>query len=382
MSGMTTQSPQNKIRVCFVFDLWRGRAGAELQLALLLRHIDRNRIEPFVLILHGDEESIPEPPDCPIYCLKMKRLDSFSSFGKAWELRRFFKQNHIEIVQALTIDNPLLVFVAGVGRWSGVKKVFGFRVDIGFWMTSWQAQTGRFAHRFLVHKVIVNAEACKQAIIKQERARPNNIFLVPNLIETKLFAKISTWTAASAHVPRRVGIVGNFKPIKGTDIFIDAAKIVLETHPDVLFELAGSGDESGRYQARVEHLGIAQNVRLLGSLSNIPSFLSTLDVAVLSSRSEGLPNAVMEYMAAGRPCVVTDVGGCNELIQHEKNGLLVPPKDPVTLADAIVHLLNHPDRAEQFATAAREDVAKYEADTLANRWCEIYENIFEPKSSK
>ena len=371
---MTVQSPQN-IRVCFVFDFWRGRAGAELQLAILLRHIDRNRIEPFVLLLHGDDKSIPELPDCPVFCLKMGWLRSFSTFAKVQELRQFFRQNKIDIIQGLGIDNSLLTFVALVGKWSGVKKVFGLRVDIGFWVTPWQARTGKFAHRFLIDKVIANAEACKKSIIKQENARPENIFVVPNLIELERFANIPTWTDTNAHIPRRIGIVGNLKPVKGTDIFINAAKIVLETNSNVQFELAGTGDEE-TYQSQIEQLGIVQNVRLLGSLSDIPAFLSTLDVAVLSSRSEGLPNAIMEYMAAGRPCVVTDVGGCSELIQHKRNGLLVPSENPSALAEGIVALLNHPDRAELFATVARKDISeKYEASVLANCWCEIYENV-------
>jgi len=372
---MSTSDSPNKIRVCFVFDCWCGRAGAELQLSLLLRHVDRKRIEPFVLTLNGSQQSIPESPDCLLYCLQMKRLRSISVFSKALELRRFFKQNKIDIVQAVIIDNPSLAFVASVGKWSGVKKIFGFRVDIGFWMTPWQAFTGKFAQRFLVDKVIANAEACKTSVIEQENARPENIVVVPNLIETERFADIPVWIAANANMPRRIGMVGNLKPVKGTDVFIDAVKIVLEKYPGVQFELAGTGDEE-LYQSQIEQLGIAQNVRLLGSLSDIPAFLSTLDITVLASRSEGLPNALMEYMAAGRPCVVTDVGGCSELVRHEQNGLLVPPESASALAEGIVGLLDHPDRAEQFAATARNDVSeKYEASVLADRWCDIYEDV-------
>ena len=372
---MTLETSHNKIHVCFVFDFWRGRAGAELQLALLLRHIDRSKIEPFVLILHGDDAQILELPDCPVHCLQMGWLRSFSTVAKTRELRQFFKRNKIDIIQALTLDNSLLTFVAGIGKMSGVKKVFGFRVDIGFWMTPGQARAGKFAHRFLVDKVIANAEACKQSVIEQENARPENIFVVPNLIETECFANIPTWTAANAHHSRRIGIVGNLKAVKGTDVFIDAAKIVLKKHPDVQFELAGTGNTE-QYQSQIEQLDITSNVRLLGSLSDVPAFLSTLDVAVLSSRSEGLPNAIMEYMAAGRPCVVTDVGGCGELIQHERNGLLVPSENPAALAEGIVELLDHTDKAAQFAAVARKDISeKYEAAVVANQWCEIYDNV-------
>ena len=377
---MAVRNPHDKIRVCFVFDFWRGRAGAELQLSLLLRHIDRRKIEPFVLTLHGDDQAIPELPDCPVYCLKMGWLRSFSALGKAWELHRFFKQNKIDIIQAWGVDNPLLMFTAAVGRGSGVKKVFGVRVDIGFWVTPGQARAGQLAQRFLIDKVIANAEACKRALIEQENAQAENIFVVPNLLETARFANIPLWTAANANTPRRIGIVGNLKPVKGTDIFIDAAKNVLERHPEVQFELAGGGETGGNaegYQSQIDQLGIAQNVRLLGVLSDIPAFLSTLDIAVLSSRSEGLPNALMEYMAAGRPCVVTDVGGCCELIQQEHNGLLIPPESPAALAEGIADLLEHPDRAEQFAAAARREISeKYEATVTANRWSEIYERCF------
>ena len=377
MPDVSTPRPPTKIRICFVFDFWRGRAGAELQLALLLRYIDRDKFEPFVLTLRGDNQSIPELPDCPVHCLEMGWLRSFSTFTKALELRRFFTKNKIDIIQALTIDNPSLIFVAGVGKWSGVKKVFGFRVDIGFWMTPGQARAGKFAHRYFVDKIIVNAEACKRSIIEQENAKPENIYVIPNLIETKRFEKISTWTKEKAHSPRRIGIVSNLKPVKGTDIFLEAAKIVLKTYPHVLFELAGTG-KTEQYQSQIRKLGIAQDARILGSLSDVPTFLSTLDIAVLSSRSEGLPNAIMEYMAAGRPCVVTDVGGCCELIHHEHNGLLVPSENPAALAEGIVYLLDHPEQAEQFAAAARKDVSeKYEASLLANRWCEIYEHAIQ-----
>jgi glycosyltransferase involved in cell wall biosynthesis len=377
---MSTKGSQKKIRVCFVFDFWRGRAGAELQLALLLRYIDRTRIEPFVLILHGNDEMIPELPDCPVYCLKMGWLRSLSSFTKIWELRRFFKRNKIDIIQALTIDNSLLAYVAAVGRVSGVKKILGFRVDLGFWANTSQDRIGKFAHQYLVNKVIANAEACKRSIIEREKVKPENVFVVPNLIETERFAHIPTWTPANAHNPRRVGIVGNLKPVKGTDIFIDASKFVNETYPAVLFALVGAriGSEASRqYQSQIRKLGTAQNVRLLGSLSDVPTFLSTLDIAVLSSRSEGLPNAIMEYMAAGRPCVVTDVGGCCELIEHERTGLLVPSENPLALARGIIRLLDHPEEAAQFAAAARKDVSeKYEATILVDRWHEIYESVF------
>jgi glycosyltransferase involved in cell wall biosynthesis len=224
--------------------------------------------------------------------------------------------------------------------------------------------------------VIANAEACKKIAVEKEKAKPENVIIIPNLIESQRFAHIPLWLAASANPQRRIGIVGNLKHIKGTDIFIDAAKIVLERFPDVHFELAGNDTSKGGYPKQIDELGISDHVHLLGSLSDVPAFLATLDIAVLASRTEGLPNAIMEYMAAGRPCITTDVGGCGELIHNEENGLLVPPENPAALAAAICDLLTDSAKAERFAAKARNDIAsRYEADVLANQWCEAYETM-------
>jgi L-malate glycosyltransferase len=85
----------------------------------------------------------------------------------------------------------------------------------------------------------------------------------------------------------------------------------------------------------------------------VPAFLGSLDVAVLCSRSEGMSNAILEYMAAGRPIVATLVGANSQLIENEQTGLLVPPGDPSRLAGAICRLLRDPGWAAQLGAAAR-----------------------------
>ena len=99
--------------------------------------------------------------------------------------------------------------------------------------------------------------------------------------------------------------------------------------------------------------GIEDHCTLQGSVSDIPALLAELDVAVLLSRSEGSSNALLEYMAAGRPIVATAVGGNVELIEHGVHGLLVPPEDPRSAADAVCRLLADRRLAADLAAAAR-----------------------------
>ncbi|MDR3109337.1 MAG: glycosyltransferase family 4 protein [Planctomycetaceae bacterium] len=367
---------KDKIRVCFIIDSF-GRAGTELQLLLLLKYLDRNRIEPYLVFSKEMSETARAvvPADVPILFLGIKRLCSVFTLKKEWEFRRFLKRERIDLIQAYFLDSTCFASIAG--KLSGVK-VFGARRDIGHWLTPRKVMVGKFLNRFFIDKILANADACKRAVVEQEGARPENVIVIPNGIEYERFASIPTWKPKNGNTPRRIGSVGNLKPVKGTDIFIDAAKIVLEKHPDVLFELAGNETISD-YREQIATLGIGENIRLAGSCDNVPKFLAAIDIAVLPSRAEGLSNGLLEYMAAGRPCIATDVGGNGELIEHERNGLLVPTENPQALADAICKLLSNQQQAETLATNARNDVqTKYNPINIANRFCEVCEQVINP----
>lgn len=358
---------EKKIRVCFVIDeLERG--GTESQLAMLIDHLDRTRCEPFLLLTKGHEKAreVAIAADCPVLCYDIKRFFSINLFKRAVEFRRFLKANKIDVIQTYFPDSTF--FAAIVGKLSGVPLILGSRRNIGHWMRPRDKWTAKLLNRFFIDKIVANAQACKNAVIEQENAKPENVVVIPNGIETARFETITTWTPATANNPLRIGAVGNIKPVKGTDLLIDAAKISLQKFPHLRFEIAGYGDFD-RYNKQIAECGIAAHFKLLGSLSDIPGFLSTLDIAVLPSRAEGLSNGLLEYMAAGRPIVATDVGGNGELIEHERNGYLVPPENPQALADAIEGLIEHPERAAGFAAEARNDVTdKYDADKIASQF--------------
>ena len=120
-----------------------------------------------------------------------------------------------------------------------------------------------------------------------------------------------------------------------------AGKLAAE-HPGAASEIAGEGESRESLQALIESLGLDGRVVLRGSVADVPAFLRSLNVAVLCSLSEGSPNAIMEYMAAGLPTVATDVGGIAELIEQDVTGLVVPSNDHQRLAAAIDRLLGDP----------------------------------------
>src|SRR6185369_13422025 len=142
----------------------------------------------------------------------------------------------------------------------------------------------------------------------------------------------------------------------GLDVFVEAAAQVVRDHADATFTIAGEGPEREALLRQAAGLGLGERFVLRGSVNDVPGFLADVDVAVLPSRAEGMSNAVLEYMAAGRAIVATTVGANPRLIEDGVHGLLVPPNDPTALAKAVHDLLDDADRACRLANTARRRV--------------------------
>ncbi|NQT13916.1 MAG: glycosyltransferase, partial [Planctomycetes bacterium] len=128
----------------------------------------------------------------------------------------------------------------------------------------------------------------------------------------------------------------------------------------------------------IETAGLGGRVELKGCVDDVASFLAELDVAVLTSHSEGLSNAILEYMAAGRPIVATAVGGNVELIEDEISGLLVPPGDPESVARAIDRLLRDPALGARLGAAARSRVVRRNSfDAVTRRHEAFFRHVFD-----
>jgi glycosyltransferase involved in cell wall biosynthesis len=170
-------------------------------------------------------------------------------------------------------------------------------------------------------------------------------------------------------------MVANLRSEKGLDVFIHAAAVLARSHPDVTFQVAGDGDTQPVRQW-IADCGIQDRFELKGSVTDIAAFLSTVDIAVLTSRSEGLSNAVLEYMAAGRPSVVTAVGANAELLEHGRHGLLVPPNDAEAVARAIGRLLDDPPLAARFGASARQRALReFSREAMIRRYERFYLNL-------
>jgi glycosyltransferase involved in cell wall biosynthesis len=181
---------------------------------------------------------------------------------------------------------------------------------------------------------------------------------------------------AGSEGERRIGIIANLRPVKDLDVFVRAAALVAITHPRVTFHIAGEGELRPALEKLADQLGLANRLFLPGTVQDVPGFLAKLHVAVLCSRSEGMSNAILEYMAAGKAIVATAVGGNVQLLEHERHGLLVPPGDPHYLAEAMRRLLDDPALALRLAQAARRRVEeRYSRQAMVRRFEAFYHDL-------
>ena len=153
-----------------------------------------------------------------------------------------------------------------------------------------------------------------------------------------------------------IGIVARLVPIKAHEVFLEAAARVRAASPDSTFLIIGDGERRAELEAMAGQLGIADATRFLGWRADMLEVYADLDVVTLCSNNEGSPVVLIEALAAARPVVSTRVGGVPNVVHDGESGLLVPPRDPVSFADAIVTLLRDPARAAELGKAGRRDV--------------------------
>lgn len=221
-------------------------------------------------------------------------------------------------------------------------------------------------------------------------ARPRSlIHVIPNSIDPRPFLENHDSLAVrSKHcLPDKAPLlvaIGRLAPEKGFDVLIEAMRIPQIIQADVHLALIGSGP----HEEKLRHLiynsspGFEERIHLLGKLEHVAPLVSTADLIVIPSRSEGQGIVALEAMAAGTAIVASRVGGLIETIPDKLCGLLVPPEDPPALATAIATLLADPLRRTQLGQHGRERLLReYTATQMVSRTETIYESLFDLANS-
>ena len=364
---MGTKRPQNDERRPARVVFWAGsfeRAGTQRFLVELLRRMDRRRFEPIVFSIRPEGALLPDVESLGVPVHEFGAWHGPLAPATLGDLSRaafFMRREGVEILSCML--GITTIFGPFVGRLAGVPVVVNNQRNLTYWFSGGvREKVYRYVNRHLVDAVLVNSGMARRELVERFATPADRIMNVGAGIDTSVFSSASGDEALRNRLglsgKRVVGIVAKLSHVKNHKMFLEAASLMTSERDDIEFLVVGDGPLRGRLEKLSGELGLGGRVHFVGASDDVPSVLKLMDVFVLSSRSEGVPNAVMEAMAAGLPVVATRVGGVPDAVVDGETGILVDPDDSRGVADAVLGVLADPRRAESMGVAA----AKLAAD--------------------
>ncbi|MDD5432867.1 MAG: lipopolysaccharide heptosyltransferase II [Candidatus Omnitrophica bacterium] len=228
-------------------------------------------------------------------------------------------------------------------------------------------------------RVIVLSNVIARHMIDDFLVPHDRIKLIPRSVDLERFKYIDPRTKRGKEF--NIGIIGRITPLKGHLHFIKAMAKVARVVPNIKIWIVGEASSSKEsykeeIQVLVKRLGLWHCTEFLGVQRDIPEILSHLDLVVLATTThEAFGRVIVEAQASGVPVVATEVGGVVDIIENNKNGLLVPPGDPVSMAEAVIKIIKDPELANCLALKAYEKVQeKYNVELMVRNTLDVYKD--------
>lgn len=243
-------------------------------------------------------------------------------------------------------------------------------------------------YRWLPHAVTTTGEAVRQQLIDHNGLDPAAVFSIPTGVDMQRFQSgfpngaFKQGLGIQSGQPV-VGTVSFLRSEKGMDVLIDAMCLLKKKFPLVCCLMVGAGPERQKLFDQIRERNLEETVVLTGFREDIPELLKVMDVFVLPSLEEGMPQSLLQAMAMERPVVASSVGGVPEVIRNGETGLLVQPRDPVALAHQIAWLLREPGQGKAMGQAGRQlIVCHYSVESMVTKTEALYSSLWEKREAK
>lgn len=285
---------------------------------------------------------------------------------------RALKRDGVDVVQIFFNDASILV---PIFAWLAGCKVIVSRRDMGFWYTQSILASLRGANLF-VDLITANSIAVADNVVKKEWVRRSKVRVIYNGYAMERMDQLPETNFRQDHgialADPIVGIVANFTPVKRHEDLLRAFSEVRRRKPNAHLVLVGIGELQDRLSVLAGQLGLEDSIHFLGGITEVIPIVKHFNVGVLCSESEGLSNALIEYMACAVPPVCTSVGGNIELVTDHVNGLLVNFGDVNGLATCIALLLDDHELAIRIGQCARKSVERFSEESMVAAHIKMY----------
>jgi len=355
----------------------KSPAGTEKLVAELANRIDPRAFETHVVCFEPSDLLAGLAPYVQTAVFPLSGVFSVAGFIQVNRFRRYLRRNRIRVIHSYMNRSAVFGALGAVG--SGCHAVISSRLNVGYWYTPKTLRLFRMVNLLTTH-ILTNSAFAKTHTIKMEKIASSKISIFYQGVDLARFAPgaASFFAAASLGIPpgsRVVGIVAHFRAVKDLPLFLRSARLVADRVPDSAFLLVGQGELKATLEQLICDLHLEGRAFFSDPQVAVADYLRSMAIACLSSESEGLPNAILEYMAAGLPVVATDVGGISELVTDGQTGYLVRERTPEAFAAPLIRLLqDEPLRAalgQRGLERARRD---FDMTAAVRRLEEFYRN--------
>lgn len=356
----------------------------------LVRGMDKSLFEISVACL---SENSPEfaallaaYPGVKTFSLEMNRykVDLLSDLKVLIALYRHLKNTKYDLIHAHASKPGFLIRLAAIGTGIPVlysPHCFAFHEGAGF-INRWViAALEAFAAKYLTTKIVLVAEGEKRLALRYGVGTGDSMVIIHTGIDTERFEAEADTAAVrkSLGVPENVflaGSVGRMSHQKSPLDFFRMANLVHQQNPSIHFVWVGNGPLLADAESFIHQYSLTGVIHLPGHRSDIPEIMKTLDCFILTSKWEGFPIVLLEAMASGTPIIATDIDGNNEAVRNNNEGWLVPAGDSQSMANALVQMINLPEKKIEFRNKARKRVEQnFRTQLMLDKLQNLYKDV-------
>ncbi|MBE3040844.1 MAG: glycosyltransferase, partial [Chloroflexi bacterium] len=347
-----------------------GVGGMELAMSRIVRELGKRGMRHSIVCLKGEAGIRDQFDDSVrVYCMNAKPNDP----RLPWRLRKLVGDIRPTVIHARNWGAWPDIAMARLMTFRPAPLIFSFH---GFDTVQPIPYRRRIAFRGLAAittRVFTVSEASRRMLVDDLGLSAPRVDVIPNGVDTARFRPMPGKVRADRFV---VGTAGSLTPVKNQALLVQACADLIRAGVNLRLRIAGKGSLERNLTELAQALGIAEFVQLEGHVDDMPAFLHGLDAFVLPSDSEANPNALLEAMACGLPCIATRVGGVPEAFDDGRCGILVDANDRVALGDAIRRLSHTEHLGPQLGgLALARVVSHYSMDQMIDRYDQLYRDV-------
>ena len=356
-----------------------GMGGAERTLLHLLTNLNREHYEPTVTCLFNGDGLVAKAIlalDIPVYDIQMRWR---GDLGALYRLHQFVRSQNPTILHTslfhANLSGRISANLAGIPIIINSERTMTMESEWRYKLNRWTIS--------MVDRVVAVSKNVREFCINHIRLPAQKVVVINNGVELPILnperKQLARQLLDLPEDVRLLGAVSRLESVKGIDDLILAFAQVREKY-DAHLVVVGDGTQRAHLESLAHESGVAEWIRWTGFRVDVVELLPAIDLFIQPSHHEGMPNAVLEAMAAGLPVIATDVGGTSEVVDNRKTGLLIPPRNPYVLGETILTLLENPVFMDSMGRESRKRVRqKFSVVEMVGKTEQLYEQLLVEK---